>query len=32
MTLRGMKRISLATPSTPRITWKMPARITVAMK
>lgn len=32
MTLRGMNRISFATPSTPRITWNTPARITVAMK
>ena len=32
MTLRGMNRIILATPSSARTTWKMPARMTVAMK
>ena len=32
MTLRGMNRMSFATPRTARSTWKTPARITVAMK
>ena len=32
MTERGMNRISRATPSTPRTTCKIPARMTVAMK
>ncbi len=32
ITLRGMKRINLATPRTLSATWKMPARMTVAMK
>ena len=32
MTLRGMNRMSLATPKTARRIWKTPARSTVAMK
>ena len=32
ITLRGMKRISFATPRTANRIWKIPARMTVAMK
>ena len=32
ITLRGMKRISLANPAAPMSTWKTPARTTVASR
>jgi hypothetical protein len=32
ITLRGMNRMSFATPRRPRATWNIPARMTVAMK
>ena len=32
ITLRGMKRINLAIPITLSAIWKMPARMTVAMR
>ncbi|CAM5727751.1 hypothetical protein SBADM41S_10287 [Streptomyces badius] len=32
ITERGMNRISFATPSAPRTTWKTPARMTAAMR
>lgn len=32
ITLRGTKRISLATPRAPRTTWKIPARMTAATR
>ncbi len=32
ITMRGMNRISFATPRAARMIWRMPARMTVAMK
>jgi hypothetical protein len=32
ITDRGTNRISLATPSAPRMIWKTPARMTVAIR